>query len=239
MVSKLGEDFKIYLNRKHERQTEEARKRSIKKTTGILIPIVFLMIFAIIIQVKWKDRKLLKHQEEALEAEQHAHRMAQAAMSGRLKRKNQEVLDLKDQIRQYDNDPTKKTVTASSFVEEPVCRLIMRRVTEGKFKSKVDYINYKDSALTKQEILQLRFATNHHFNQFTSRLKKAYPELTNSDLDYCCLYLLGLTDADVAALMQRAYNTVIERNGKIRKILGCENSLPFALIGIANNSLSV
>jgi hypothetical protein len=103
----------------------------------------------------------------------------------------------------------------------------------------VDYINYKDAALNKQQLLELRLAADHHFNQFTVRLKKAFPKLTNSDLDYCCLYLLGLTDADVAALMQRAYNTVIERNGKIRKILGSENPLTITLTDLAKNTLSV
>lgn len=239
MVSKLGEKFMVYVNQKHEKQAEEARKRSIKKTAGILIPIVFFIVLAIIVLVKRKDRKLLKHQEEAMEAEQHAHRMAQAAMAGRLKRKNQEILELKDQIRQQDNNLIKETVTASSFVEEPICRLIMKRVTEGRFKSKVDYINYKDSALTNQQLLELRVAADQHFGLFTIRLKKTHPELTNTDLDYCCLYLLGLTDADVAALMQRAYNTVIERNGKIRKILGSENPLPITLTNLAKNTLSI
>lgn len=238
MVSQLGEKFMVYVNQKHEKQAEEARKRSIKKTAGILISIVFFIVLAIIVLVKRKDRKLLKHQEETMEAEQHAHRMAQVAMAGRLKRKNQEILELKDQIRQQDNNLIKETVTASSFVEEPACRLIMKRVTEGRFKSKVDYINYKDSALTNQQLLELRMAADQHFRRFTIRLKKTHPELTNTDLDYCCLYLLGLTDADVAALMQRAYNTVVERKGKIRKILGSENPLPITLTNLAKNTLS-
>lgn len=55
-------------------------------------------------------------------------------VAGRLKRKNQEILELKDQIRQQHNNLIKETVTASSFVEEPVCRLIMKRVTEGRFR---------------------------------------------------------------------------------------------------------
>jgi hypothetical protein len=34
--------------------------------------------------------------------------------------------------------------------------------------------------------------------------------------------------------MQRAYNTVIERNGKMRKIFGSENPLPITLKSITN-----
>ena len=176
-----------------------------------------------------------KQHAEVLEAERQTHRMEQAAISGRLKRSNRELRELKDQIKQMD-DSVAKTEKAVSFDEEPICRLIMDRVNEGQFKSKIDYIIYKDSALDKQQLLDLRLAVDRHFGQFTVRLKKAYPELTNSDLDYCCLYLLGLTDADIAALMQRTYNTVFERNGKMRKIFGSDNPLPITLMGMAKDS---
>jgi len=179
-----------------------------------------------------------KQHAEVLEAERQTHRMEQAAIAGRLKRSNQELRELKDQIKQMD-DLAAKTEVAASFNEEPICRLIMDRVNEGQFKSKIDYIIYKDSALDKQQLLDLRLAVDRHFGQFTARLKKAYPELTNSDLDYCCLYLLGLTDADIAALMQRTYNTVFERNGKMRKIFGSETPLPITLMGMANDSLFI
>ena len=179
-----------------------------------------------------------KRHAEVLDAERQTHRMEQAAISGRLKRSNQEMRELKNQIKQLD-DLAAKTEVAASFDEEPICRLIMDRVNEGQFKSKIDYIIYKDSALDKQQLLDLRLAVDRHFGQFTVRLKKAYPGLTNSDLDYCCLYLLGLTDADIAALMQRTYNTVFERNGKMRKIFGSETPLPITLMGMANDSLFI
>ena len=186
-----------------------------------------------------KARKELEEKDkqhaEVLEAERQTHRMEQAAMSGRLKRSNQELRELKGQIKHLD-DLAAKTESATSFNEEPICRLIMERVNEGQFKSKIDYIIYKDSALDKQQLLDLRLAVDRHFGQFTARLKKAYPELTNGDLDYCCLYLLGLTDADIAALMQRTYNTVFHRNGKMRKIFGSENPLPVTLMGMAKDS---
>ena len=179
-----------------------------------------------------------KQYSEVLEAERQTHRMEQAAIAGRLKRSNQELRELKEQIKQLD-DLAAKAEVAASFDEEPICRLIMDRVNEGQFKSKIDYIVYKDYALDKQQLLDLRMAVDRHFGQFTIRLKKAYPELTNSDLDYCCLYLLGLNDADIAALMQRTYNTVFERNGKMRKIFGSDNPLPITLMGMAKDFLFI
>ena len=264
LVSKLEDLYKDYSNQKKEKEAEEAREKSIRKTVEIIVPIAVLIALAIFVVAKRRSKKLLedkdrhyqremeakesearkkleekdKQYSEVLEAERQAYRMEQAAISGRLKRSNQEVRELKDQIKQLD-DLAAETEVATSFDEEPICRLIMDRVNEGQFKSKIDYIIYKDSALDKQQLLDLRLAVDRHFGQFTIRLKKAYPELTNGDLDYCCLYLLGLTDADIAALMQRTYNTVFERNSKMRKIFGSENPLPITLIGMAKGSLFV
>ena len=186
---------------------------------------------------QWELEEKDKQHSETVEAERQAHRMEQAAISGRLKQKNEEVRELKDQIkRQEELEAIPKR--AESFVDEPICQLILVRVKEGKFKSKVDYLDYKDSALSKQQLFDLRVAADQHFDLFTIRLKNSYPQLTNGDLDYCCLYLLGLTNADLAALMQRAYNTVVERDGKLKKVFGNDNPLPITLMCIAKNSLS-
>jgi tetratricopeptide (TPR) repeat protein len=263
-VSKINEMFQDYLKQKQEKLSEKERENSIRKTIGIIVPIAIAVVLAIIIIAKLRGKKLLRDKEihhrqemeakealsrkeleerdkrhaEAIETERQTHRMEQAAMSGRLKRSNQEVRELKDQIKQQSNTAA-KTGQAVSFMDEPICRLIMERVNEGQFKSQMDCTLYKDYALGKEQMTALREATDRHFGQFTVRLKKAYPELTHGDLDYCCLYLLGLSDADISALMQRAYNTVNERNSKLRRIFGSENAISITLQAIANESISI
>ena len=241
-VSKINEMFKDYLAQKQEKRAGEDREKAIRRVIRIIIPIAIVVALAVVIIAKLRSKELLKMQQEEAdrklgESEQQ-HRMEQAAMSGRLKRSNQEVRELKDQIKQLD-DLAAKTETATSFNEEPICRLIMERVNEGQFKSKIDCGLYKSYALDKQQLLDLRMAADRHFSQFTLRLRKAYPKLTNIDIDYCCLYLLNLTYADVSALMQRAYNTIVERDSKIQKIFGSEKPLPVILMDIAQNPSSI
>ena len=185
---------------------------------------------------QWELEAKDKQYSETVEAERQAHRMEQAAISGRLKRKNEEVRVLKDQIkRQEELNATPKH--AESFADEPICRLILESVKEGQFLSQIDCKIYKDYALSKEQVISLREAADYHFGLFTICLSKAYPKLTNSDLDYCCLYLLGLSDADISALMQKAYPTVSQRSRKIKAILGNDSPLPITLRGIANNDL--
>ena len=176
-------------------------------------------------------------ENQRMEAEREAHRLEKASMSGRLKKSNQELRELKDQMRQQaGNVAPKQVAQAVSFNDEPICRLIMERVNEGQFKSQMDCTVYKDYALGKEQLTALREAADRHFNQFTSRLAKAYPDLTRGDLDYCCLYLLGLSDADIAALMQKAYPTVSHRARKMKAIFKSESPLPTTLLDFAKES---
>ena len=237
LVSKLEDLFKTYMNQKMEKVAEESREKAIKKVMGILIPIAIIVALVIIVFAKLRGKKLLqdkeKHHQREIESERQTHRIEQAAMSGRLKRSNQEVRELKDQIKQQ-NDRIIKTESAASFTEEPICQLIMEWVNEGQFKAQMDCAVYKDYALGKEQVIALREAADRHYNQFTSRLVKAYPDLTRGDLDYCCLYLLGLSDADIAALMQKAYPTVSQRARKMKAIFGSDEPLSVTLHAIAH-----
>ena len=242
LVSRLESLYQKYLSQKLDKHTEKERAKAIRKTTGMIIPFVIVIILFVIGVTKMKSKKLLKEQQaetnKMLEETKQRHRIEQAAISGRLKQKSQEVRELQDQLKQQ-NDRDAAVEPTISFAEELICRLIMERVKEGQFKSQMDCSIYKDFALSKEQLVALHGAANRHFNHFTERLAQAYPDLTKSDLDYCCLYLLGLTDADVAALMQRAYNTVNERNSKLRRIFNCKSTISATLQAIANKTTTI
>lgn len=123
----------------------------------------------------------------------------------------------------------KMKIEVKQFVDEPICQTILDIVKEQQFKSKIDYINYKAFALHYEDLMELRMAVNLHYDDFTIRLKDKYTELTNDDIDYCCLYLLGLKDADVSALMQKEYSTIRYRRSKIKTILKTDRNLTEAL----------
>ena len=240
LVSQLSNLYKMYMSQKQEIEAREQQEVAITKTLRFVIPIAVALALVIVVMAKLRSKKLLRKQQEeadrSIEAERQAHRMEQAAMSGRLKRKNEEVRELKDQIKRQD-ELEASPKRAESFTDEPICRLILERVQEGRFKAQMDCELYKDAALDKEQVIALRDAADRHLDYFTKRLKKAYPDLTNSDLDYCCLYLLGLSDADVSALMQKAYPTVSQRSRKIKAILGDDTSLCTTLRNIANTDL--
>ena len=241
-VSKLNDLFQNYLQQKQEAASLRERRKAVRLTLMVLVPLLVAIGLAVAIVMRRRHRKRLAVQEaeaqQRLEEERQSHRMEQAALSGRLKRSNETLRELQDQVRQQNDSAPKPETQAASFAEEPICRLIMERVNEGQFKSQMDCTVYKEYALGKEQVTALREAADRHFNQFTSRLTKAYPDLTRGDLDYCCLYLLGLSDADVAALMQKAYPTISQRARKMKGIFGSEEPVSVVLRGFANESIS-
>jgi len=205
--------FQEYLQQKQE----NTRLQEAKLNQGRVMRIIFPLLALLAVLAVWLLLYRRRHQRTEAEKQ---------VLSGQLLEQGEALSAMK------------KRVEAASFAEEPVCRLIMERVNEGQFKSKVDYINYKDYALHKEHLLALREAADVHFGQFTDRLKKDYPTLTKGDIDYCCLYLLGLEEADVAALMQRAFNTVCERSRKLKSIFGSDEALSTTLRRMAKTEIT-
>ena len=231
--SQLTELYKVFGQAQQERHHQEEMRRHRNQSIAVVVGLSFVIL--IVLSLYHNSKRHKQQLKLRIDEEKHAHNIEKKALSSRLKKSNETLRELQDQIKQHGKSSiTKAESQAATFMEEPICRLIMKRVHEGQFKSQMNYTLYKDYALSKEQLVALREATNQHFDHFIVRLVQAHPEITNSDLDYCCLHLLGLTDADISALMQRAYNTVNERNSKLRKILGCKNTISVALLAFAN-----
>ncbi len=223
--SQLTEQYKNFGQRRQERVHQQEKMKRLRWTMIIVGSLLILIMLIVILY--YRNRK-------KIEADRYAHEMQQKALSGKLKKSNEA---LHDALRQIENnsvciDTQSNPVFTKnyfSFVGTPICCHILETVRQRNFKSKIDYINYKEHALQKEQLLALRVAADDNMDDFTVRLRKRFPNLTDEDVTYCCLYLLDITDADIAALMQKAYPTVCERKRKIKRIVGEENNLSFIL----------
>ena len=181
---------------------------------------------------KMLEDKEKQHLQE-MESERQTHKLQQAALSGRLKRSNEELRDVSKQLEQslsknaqYESDTANDY---AAFINDPICKHIVGVAHKQQFKSKMDYLIYKDDALSKEQLLDLRNAVQKHLPRFVAHIRRQYPKLTDNDMDCCYLVLLGLNEADISALMQRAYTTVCDRSRKISRIIGAHDSLYHAL----------
>ncbi len=210
----------------HEQSRQEAQHR-LKTQKAARRWGIALVLAAFVVSVVSLLLVILRRR---MRTEQYSHKMEQAALSGRLKRSNEALRDVTQQFEQA----VAKTAVAEetetfddyvAFMNVPVCQHIIRLVHKQQFKSKVDYLNYKDDALSKEQLLALRDAAEKHLVRFTSHIRKQFPNLTEGDMDYCYLFLLGLKEADISALIQRAYSTVCERSRKINRIIEAKGDL--------------
>lgn len=131
----------------------------------------------------------------------------------------------------------KEFIKTDSFEEEPICQYILSVASEQHFKANIDCNNYKSFALNKNQLIDLRNAANLHYSHLFKSLMEKYNKLTEDDLNYCCLYLLGLKDADVAAFMQKTFSAVCHRKRKLKQLLGSEQSLCISLRQMNNKDL--
>lgn len=205
--------FQDYLKQQQERSLRLERLQSRDKALKWIVALLFVLSALLFWLLLYRKR----HKQSEAEKE---------ALSSQLQ-EQEEVLSA-----------MKKRMDAATFIEEPICRHILDVVREQQFKSKVDYLYYKEFALSKEDLLALREAADLHYGQFTSRIRKAYPTLTKGDIDYCCLYLLGLEESDIAALMQRAFNTVCERSRKLKAVFGEDAPLSSTLRNMANGGIN-
>ena len=238
--SQLTELYHLFVKNKN---TNNRQEKLLKKGNIIIASLFFTaLITAIFLFSNTKKLAKERHQkiaiENNLETEKRAHQMQQLALSGRLRRSNEKLKKVSQQLENYvasknvisENKPL--VLDYNAFKQEPVCLEILEEVKDKNFKPKIDYLIYKKCALTKEQVEARMNAADQHLGCFTVRIRKLYPELTKEDACYCCLYLLGLNEADIAALMQRAYSTVCERQRKIKRILKTQEDLFVALRGI-------
>lgn len=210
------------------------RRKSISRVMrGIGALLVLLVLLAIYFGRRGRRHaEKMQQENDTLREEKQKVEWEQSKMSGRMRRAN-EMLKEKDDIideKNRENSLLKmrleqQSADMPSFVDEPVCRQILDAVASENIKSTVDMKIYSAIALTRQQQEQLRMAVERHYGTFAESLKKTYPKLTNDDLNYCRLYLLGLNEVQIAALMQKSYPSVWERADKLKRIFGTDEKI--------------
>lgn len=203
-TSNVNELYQQYLRYQENKKFLREKNLAKKRTALAIIPIAFLLIVTVFMVMRKLGKKRTDMHKEILA-------------------KTESSLD-----------EIKMKIEVTKFIDEPICKKILNITKNQQFKSKIDYINYKNFALGNEQLMELRTKVNLHYDNFTIRLKDKFPELTNDDINYCCLYLLGLKDTDVSALMQKEYSTIRYRRSKIKKILKTDKSLTIALYNLNN-----
>ncbi len=186
-----------------EKQERVYHDGKLKAGNRVLVMLLSLVVLSVVLFL-W----LWRRHRSRLRCAERQHEQVMQGRDRELEAKEEELSLLKERME------------AASFTEETVCRHILRVMQREHFKAHMDCAIYKEFALDKIQLMALHDAVDRHFPNFTTDLRKAYPTLTKDDLNYCRLYLLDLNEAEVSALMQRAYTTVCDRSRKLKRVFG-------------------
>ena len=114
-----------------------------------------------------------------------------------------------------------------ALYETPVCKRILK-VKEANVKA---FSSYPELVLSDNQLTMLVNAVDAVFPKFSVRIIEMFPRLKRSDVVYCCLYILGITEVQAAALTGKTYQAVWTRSLKMHEIFNNKSNLQLVLHG--------
>ena len=220
MASNLEDLFKGYLNRKQAKQVEADRKRSIRKTIAIIVPIV-IFVAAIIMIVAIFRRKKMREEHEILRQDLQSHKEQVDALRRAIGQRREE-----------------KDGRCEMFLSEEICQRILKMV-QGKRITARDNSFQHGIVLQEEDCCQLMEAVEKHYKGFDGRLLGQCADLKRRDLTLCHLYLLKFDESTIAALMGRTYSAIKKQNENLQKKLGIEISIAAYVLLVAEDLCTV
>lgn len=196
----------------------------------------FIIALVVVFSILYIERCRKKRQESH-------HEWYANMMQGRIKKseaaarsKDEQIKNLQKQLEKTENVSFEPAASSTSFddrmaqlMEKPICKEIMNKIGNVTLKTTVSYPEFQ---LTEKQQVRLVKAVDDVFNRFSIEILNLYPRLTKSDILYCCLFLIGLNEKQIAALVGTTYQNVWSRSSKMSKIFNSNFEIKHILQGI-------
>ena len=220
--SKLQTLYDEYNERKQEKIKAITQKRTI-----ILCIVIAIIIFLIIIAIRYNHKKHSDRLSEEIKAkDKHIkhNEFKNAFIEGKIKSKNTELQQKDKQIKsqqlkieELQSRLENRKDNLKEYYQSEICIKILNEIRELA-KSNKDTSELEP--LSKEEFVLLFRSANLHLGIFLQNISNKYPSLKKDDLYYLCLVLINLNDKQIAALFGLTYDAIRKRRYKITSILG-------------------
>ena len=213
-VLQLNKQFKEYKDKQLGRQiaaekTKE-RKRAMARTVEMVVPISLAISMLVVFLIRKRHQKNLSEQEATAKRLQNA--------NARLQAENDQLVQQQTLTRH--TEPCKAPASSyEALMKEAICFDLRQRFgkTEIITTNKSSY--YADLAISVRDKQALTHAVERHCPNFGPLLKAQCPEFTRNDFELCRFLLIGLSEPQVAVLLQKDYSTIWKRAKEIKKVL--------------------
>ena len=162
-----------------------------------------------------------RHAKE-LEAEREAYQKEREALRQILQSKEEQVRDLEMTLSQQQEEIVRRR---EAFLKEPVCKRINDLLHGRHITTRDTSYQHDDITLKEKDFKQLKEAVERHFEGFDAALLGRCPSLKHNDLTLCHLYLMGLSEGEIAALRSRTYSGIKKQNESLQEKLGLDEGV--------------
>ncbi len=226
-VNKSVERSKFqYVYEKYKERKQEKIK-SITKTRSIIsCCIVIIIVFSIIITIRYKHRKQNDKLSEEIKAKNRHikhNEFKNTLIEGKIKSKNAELQQKDKQIKsqqlkiaELQSKLENRKDNLKEYFQSEICVKILNEIRE---LSKSNKTTSDLKPLSQEEFVLLLQSANMHLGEFIKNISNRYPSFKKDDLYYLCLVTINLNDKQIAALFNVSYNAIRSRRKKICTIL--------------------
>ena len=206
----------------YNERKQEKIKASTKKRTIILCTVIAMIIFLIIIAIRYNHKKHSDRLSEEIKAkDKHIkhNEFKNALIEGKIKSKNIELQQKDKQIKsqqlkiaELQSKLENRKDNLKEYYQSEICAKILNEINE---LSKANKMTSELKPLSQEEFVMLLQSANLHLGEFIKNISDKYPSFKKDDLYYLCLVAINLNDRQIAALFNVTYNAVRSRRKKI------------------------
>jgi len=142
----------------------------------------------------------------------------------RKKRKEMEIrqimVEKENQLLRQAEELSQLREKASTLREELIRKMNVFKKVPSLQEEPVE--DRQSISLTKEDWKEIKSLLDSQYDQFTTRLKKAVPELNTSDIQFCCLLKVNISMQDLANIYHINKESVSRRKQRIKAKIGAE-----------------
>ena len=169
-----------------------------------------------------------KHEKE-LENERLAYQKKQEALQQNLQEKEAHVIVLEKALIQQREEAEQRRM---AFLKEPICEAILNKAKSKQITTR-DVAHELGIALKDEDLERLGEAVAKYYDGFDHVLLSQCPNLKHGYLALCHLYLLGLSESEIAALKNVSYSAIRKQNESLQEKLGVDENISAYVLRIA------
>ena len=229
MVQRSGEKTRMMtLYEKYKSQTKDEHNKDV---FFFIILIVIVLALVIVIDTVFIHSRKKRHKREIARHEKIAASLEDEIESIRRVSSHREerIKDLESKLNKVISNPSFQSLPfdqkLKTLMEMPICKRVMS-VKSANVKAGVAY---PELVLSESQTASLVNAVSAVFPKFSFKIIEKYPRLKRSDVVYCCLYVLGISEVQAAALTGKTYQAVWARSMKMHEIFDNKSNLQFVL----------